>query len=617
MKNYGFPAVLVAALFVLYGFVSDNNNPTGFRNPENLFIYNEIINDFRIPSEGYYPEFIRNLKKNSGAQDKTVEQNIDKDWYSQAIENIKKDEYNISYSKELNAFQSPNRANNLRFVYQKDGFIVSPRTTKIPLFDMNDKTIREEDKKYKTLPGWKIKFALTEYGREGYYNKFNGDNFIAEKNSGYTEDGIMKITYLNDEKGMRQDFIVKLRPEGNSDKLVLKFKLNTKLKTEITQDGIKFLDRSNAQVMQYSSLYVADANGKVLNAKFQKVSSREYNIIVEDKEAVYPVTIDPLSTSPNWTAESNQAGAYFGYSVSNAGDVNGDGYSDVIVGAYYYDNGQTDEGRTFVYHGSASGLLTTANWTAESDQASAHFGCSVSTAGDVNGDGYSDVIVGAYYYDNGETDEGRAFVYHGSSSGLSLTQNWTAESDQASAYFGYSVSTAGDVNGDGYSDVIVGACAYDNGQNNEGRAFVYHGSASGLSATSNWTAESVQANAYFGCSVSTAGDVNGDGYSDVIVGANYYSNGQSNEGRVFVYHGSASGLSATANWTAESDQAGAWFGYSVSTAGDVNGDGYSDVIVGAYIYDGGQIDEGRAFVYHGSSSGLFSLTANWTAESNQ
>jgi hypothetical protein len=75
----------------------------------------------------------------------------------------------------------------------------------------------------------------------------------------------------------------------------------------------------------------------------------------------------------------------------------------------------------------------------------------------VNGDGYADVIVGAPYYDNGETDEGRAYVYHGSSSGLSATANWTAESNQASAYFGYSVSTAGDVNGDGYADVIVGA----------------------------------------------------------------------------------------------------------------------------------------------------------------
>ncbi|MBK8553946.1 MAG: FG-GAP repeat protein [Ignavibacteria bacterium] len=144
-------------------------------------------------------------------------------------------------------------------------------------------------------------------------------------------------------------------------------------------------------------------------------------------------------------------------SVSSAGDVNGDGYSDVIVGAPYFDNGQNDEGAAFVYHGSVTGLSTFSNWSAEGNQSLAYFGTSVSTAGDVNGDGYSDVIVGAYWFDNGHTQEGKAFVYHGSASGLSLTPNWSAEGNQAGTYYGNSVSSAGDVNGDGYSDVIVGA----------------------------------------------------------------------------------------------------------------------------------------------------------------
>jgi hypothetical protein len=161
--------------------------------------------------------------------------------------------------------------------------------------------------------------------------------------------------------------------------------------------------------------------------------------------------------------------------VSTAGDVNGDGYSDVIVGAPLYDNGQTDEGRAYVYYGSSGGLASSAGWTAESDQADALLGYSVGRAGDVNGDGYSDVIVGARMYDNGQTREGRAYVYYGSAGGLAVSAGWTAESDQANAYFGYSVGTAGDVNGDGYSDVIVGAYYYDNGQTNEGRAYVYYG----------------------------------------------------------------------------------------------------------------------------------------------
>jgi hypothetical protein len=93
--------------------------------------------------------------------------------------------------------------------------------------------------------------------------------------------------------------------------------------------------------------------------------------------------------------------------------VNGDGFSDVIVGAIHYDNDHADEGRAYVYHGSAAGISPTAGWTAESNQVGAVFGIAVAMAGDVNGDGFSDVIVGAYHYDNGESDEGRALLYYG------------------------------------------------------------------------------------------------------------------------------------------------------------------------------------------------------------
>jgi hypothetical protein len=215
----------------------------------------------------------------------------------------------------------------------------------------------------------------------------------------------------------------------------------------------------------------------------------------------------------------------------------------------------------------------------------------------VNGDGYSDVIVGAYFYENGQSNEGVAFIYHGASSGISTTASTTLEENQAGAYFGISVSSAGDVNGDGYSDVIVGAGYYDNGQYKEGGAFIYHGSASGISTTASTSLEENQAGAYFGISVSSAGDVNGDGYSDVIVGARFYDNGQTKEGVAFIYHGSSSGISTTANTTLEENQPSAYLGRSVSGAGDVNGDGYSDVIVGAYAYGNG----GGAFIYRGSS----------------
>jgi hypothetical protein len=166
-----------------------------------------------------------------------------------------------------------------------------------------------------------------------------------------------------------------------------------------------------------------------------------------------------------------------------------------------------------VYFGSATGLSRTPNWTAESDQDVAQFGYAVATAGDVNGDGYDDVIVGAFYYVDGEDREGAAFVYYGSATGLSTSPNWTAEGNQAVALFGHSVGTAGDVNGDGYDDVIVGAWGFAPG----GQAYAFYGSATGLSAP-NWTGDGEQGGAEFGWSVGTAGDVNGDGYDDVIVG---------------------------------------------------------------------------------------------------
>jgi hypothetical protein len=336
----------------------------------------------------------------------------------------------------------------------------------------------------------------------------------------------------------------------------------------------------------------------------------------EGRAFAYHGSDSGLSATPAWTAEGDRPDARFGHAVATAGDVDGDGFSDVILGAFLYDNGQAGEGRAFAYHGSTGGLLASPAWTAEGDQTGAEFGFSVGSAGDVNGDGYADVVVGARSFTNGEANEGRAFGYHGSAAGLAVVPAWTAESDQNGAAFGNSVGTAGDVNGDGYSDVIVGAEGYDSGQTDEGRVFAYHGSAGGLSASAAWTAEGNQSSAYFGGSVGTAGDVDGDGYSDVIVGARLHDNGQSNEGRAFVYEGSATGLSANPVWTAESDQADASLGYSVGTAGDVNGDGYADVIVGAWLYANGQNGEGRALAYHGSAAGL-STSPSWVAESNQ
>ncbi len=540
------------------------------------------------------------------------------DWWTTVQEQIQRSEYDITWQESTyltdlpTAYQAPNRAQGLRTYFAPQGPIIIPRS---------DDT------------SWQLALQLIAWGWAGAPQAAGNASLQASgPRIEYRYPDLVEW-YVNDEQGLEQGFTL-AAPQGtdmarSTDAIVVELALATDLAARLAWDGaVELVDPAGAVVLRYGSLYATDAEGHALPTRLALVSgqlsavSRQRSAIrltVDAAAAAFPITLDPtitgLSPTAGWTAESDQASAQFGISVGTAGDVNGDGYDDVIVGADGFDNGQADEGRAYVYHGSATGLSSTAAWTAESDLGSIYFGRSVNTAGDVNGDGYADVVVGAPGYDNGQRDEGRAYVYQGSAAGLSATAAWTAESDRADAQFGNSAGTAGDVNGDGYADVIVGALNYGNGLTS-GRVFAYHGGPTGLGAAAAWTAEGDQAGAIFGVAVGTAGDVNGDGYGDVIVGDAYYTNGQRREGRAYVFHGGAAGLSASAAWTAESDQIDAFFGQSLAAASDVNGDGYADVIVGAWAYTNGQTQEGGAWLYYGSAAGL-GASAGWMAEGNQ
>ena len=281
------------------------------------------------------------------------------------------------------------------------------------------------------------------------------------------------------------------------------------------------------------------------------------------------------------TFNGTTSGEKFGYSVSSAGDVNGDGLDDIIIGAPY---GAANFGKAYIYYGGLN-FNTTADVILTGDEAYSSFG-KVSSAGDVNGDGYSDVIVGASDYGS---LIGKAYIYYGGTS-MNTTADVIISGEAASNYFGYSVSEAGDVNNDGYSDVIVGAYGYNS---YTGKAYIYFGGTS-MNNVADVIMTGEATYNHFGSSISGAGDVNGDGYSDVIVGAERYN---SFTGRAYLYYGS-SVMNNVADVNITGVAGSSAFGSSVSGAGDVNNDGYSDVIIGASNYSS---DTGRAYILYGGA----------------
>ena len=392
--------------------------------------------------------------------------------------------------------------------------------------------------------------------------------------------------WVGEARGVEQGFSVAERPAGAGP---LRVVTTLDGASELIVDGEEahFADLAGAP-WTVSQLLAWDAAGTSLDV-WMEAEGDTLTLWVDDSFAQYPIVIDPLYTTASTSLLGAGSSGYFGETVAGAGDVNGDGYDDVLVGASSITSGR---GSAYVFHGSATGVSSTAARTLNGATAGNYFGFALATLGDVTGDGYAEIAIGAY---NNSSGKGAVYVYHGSASGIGSSAATTLAGTTSGGEFGWSLDGAGDVNGDGYNDLVVGADYISAGN---GAAYVYYGGPSGVSSSGASTLSGSGAG-YFGFAVAGAGDLNGDGYDDIAVGAPYHS---SSVGRVYVYHGGSAGLvSSVVATLSGSSGTGENFGWALSGAGDVNGDGFDDLAVGASGYSA---STGAAYVYEGGSGGV-------------
>ncbi|MDX1410996.1 MAG: integrin alpha [Nitrospirales bacterium] len=347
--------------------------------------------------------------------------------------------------------------------------------------------------------------------------------------------------------------------------------------------------------------------------------------------AVWILFLHPNGTVKNYQKISATTGGFtgqlddndfFGWTVAAIGDRDGDGTPDLAVGAPLDDDGGPERGALWILYLHPNGTVKTHQkinhqsgvFTGMLDDAD-FFGISVADLGDLDGDGVSDLAVGALGDDDGGTDRGAVWVLFLDSSGtvknhqkISATAGgFTGTLDDGDA-FGISVAILGDLDGDGVPDVVVGAPADDDGGTERGAMWVLFLDASGtvknhqkISATAGGFTGILDDNDLFGISVTALGDLDGDGTPDLVVGAPGDGDGGTEKGAVWELFMAGTGMvkfhqkisEETGHFTGTLNALD-WFGWSVGMAEDLNGDKIPDIAVGAPS----QSDRGSVWIFH-------------------
>jgi hypothetical protein len=377
------------------------------------------------------------------------------------------------------------------------------------------------------------------------------------------------------------------------------------------------------------------------NADPHGSGSGQSYVLYGDQGLPGTIELSALNGTNGFRMNGISTGDQSGFSVSLAGDMNGDGLADILIGALYADPHGNASGQSYVVYGGTglpstielSALDGTSGFTINGVATDDRSGQMVSGAGDVNGDSFDDILLGVPAAGSG----GQSYVIYGGTSvpgtvelsGLDGTSGFTVNAIAGGDSAGDAASGAGDVNGDGLGDLLIGAHNADPHGNNSGQSYVVYGGTalpgtidlSALDGTNGFRLNGIAANDFAGGAVSGAGNVNGDGFDDIMIGASGADPNAPQAGQGYVVYG-GSGLPGTLELSALNGTNGFrvngildtdYAGHMVSGAGDVDGDYFDDILIAAPWADPHGPSSGTIYLVYGDGANVPTATPTATA----